>query len=104
MRRVWYESYWNVAEAVLAFGSVATIFPGESSGRLVTGRPFRFMRVFRIIRFVAGLRNLARTLALSLPSMMSIIGLMAITTFLYASKQLSSMAHPRTYRPRDGYG
>lgn len=73
-------------EAVLALGSIATIFPGESSGRMVTGRPFRFLRVFRIIRFVAGLRNITRTLALALPSIMSIIGLMAIITFLYASK------------------
>ena len=45
--RVWWESLWNCAEGFLALGSLVTIFPGESSGRLVTGRPFRFMRGFR---------------------------------------------------------
>lgn len=58
------------------------------------GRPFRFMRGFRLVRYVAGLAEITRTLWLSLPSMMSIITLIAITTFFYASAPVWCMHGP----------
>ena len=83
--RVWWERPWNLAEGFLALGSLITIFPGESSGRLITGRPFRFMRGFRLVRCVGGLAAISSTLWLSLPSMAAIIALLAISNFIYAS-------------------
>ena len=43
------------------------------------------MRGFRLVRYVGGLAAITRTLWLSLPSMFSIVTLIAITTFIYAS-------------------
>ena len=51
------------------------------------------MRGFRLVRYVGGLAAITRTLWLSLPSMASIITLIAITTFVYAS------AHPGQRSP-----
>ena len=51
---------------------------------------------FRLVRYVGGLASITRTLWLSLPSLVSIVALLAISTFIYASAllPLCTALHP----------
>ena len=75
---------WNIFELVLAIGSAATVFTTQGSWREQLGRPFRFSRVFRVVRFFPSLGMLCDQMILAVPSMLSIIGLMMIWVFVYA--------------------
>jgi len=75
---------WNLFEFILAAGSAATLNSTDGSIRDQIGRPFRFLRVFRIIRHVESLQILASTLVLAVPSILSVMGLMLIWMFIYA--------------------
>ena len=77
---------WNCFELFLTCGSAATLLPGDRfSARAQTGRPFRFLRVFRIMRHAKALRRVSRTMILAIPSILSVIALMLIWMFLYAA-------------------
>ena len=77
---------WNCFELFLSCGSAATLFPTNPSGvRAQIGRPFRFLRTFRILRHATDLRRVSRTMILAVPSILSVIGVMLIWMFLYAA-------------------
>ena len=77
---------WNCFELFLSCGSAATLFPANPSGvRAQIGRPFRFLRTFRIFRHATALRRVSRTMILAVPSILSVIGVMLIWMFLYAA-------------------
>jgi hypothetical protein len=77
---------WNCFELFLSCGSAATLFPtNPSSVRAQIGRPFRFLRTFRILRHATDLRRVSRTMILAVPSILSVIGVMLIWMFLYAA-------------------
>ena len=59
----YWRSRWNVFELVLAAGSAATVFTTQGSWREQAGRPFRFFRVFRVVRFVPSLQMLCDQMA-----------------------------------------
>ena len=75
---------WNVFELILAVGSAVTVLAPQGSWREQAGRPFRFSRVFRVVRYVPSLQILCGQMMLAIPSMLSIIGLMMIWVFVYA--------------------
>ncbi len=85
-RRTWGGNLWGPFEAFLVFGSLVSLYPGHATTatRAEIGRPFRLLRPFRIIRFVPGLMELVKTLVRGVPAMVNIVGLLAISTFLYA--------------------
>ena len=83
MCRRWF-SYWNVAEAVLAIGSIATIFPAPGSIRASVSRPFGFVRILRVIRYIRGLRLVVGTLMLAGTAMATILTTIGIVIFAYA--------------------
>lgn len=77
---------WNCFELFLSCGSAATLFPATPSGiRAQIGRPFRFLRAFRILRHATALQRVSRTMILAVPSILSVIGVMIIWMFLYAA-------------------
>lgn len=80
----YFSNKWNMFELVLAVGSAATLQSRSGSVRDQIGRPFRFLRVFRIVRHVASLQILASTLVLAVPSILSVMGLVLIWIFVYA--------------------
>ena len=82
--RHYFSNKWNLFELVLAVGSAATLQSQNGSVRDQIGRPFRFLRVFRIIRHVTSLQILASTLVLAVPSILSVMGLVLIWIFMYA--------------------
>ena len=61
-----------------------TAYTVQGSWREQAGRPFRFFRVFRVVRFLPSLQMLCDQMVLAIPSMLSIIGLMMIWVFVYA--------------------
>jgi len=77
-------SYWNVFEAVLAVGSIATIFPPAGSTRASVSRPFGFVRILRVVRYVKGLRIVVSTLVLAGTAMITILTTIGIVIFAYA--------------------
>lgn len=80
----YFSNKWNAFELFLAAGSAATLRSKSGSVRDQIGRPFRFLRVFRVIRHVQSLQILANTLVLAVPSILSVMGLMLIWMFMYA--------------------
>jgi hypothetical protein len=82
--RHYFSNKWNAFELTLAVGSAVTLQSKAGSLRDQIGRPFRFLRVFRIIRHVQSLQILASTLLLAIPSILSVMGLMLIWMFMYA--------------------
>ena len=82
--RRWMSYNWNLFEVVIAVGSLFTIYAEEGSGSHSAGRPFRFLRTFRVIRFVPGLNTLLNTIIISMPSLISVVGLLLIVMFIYA--------------------
>jgi hypothetical protein len=77
-------SYWNVFEAILALGSIATIFPPAGSTRASVSRPFGFVRILRVVRYVRGLRTVVSTLGLAGTAMVTILTTIGIVIFAYA--------------------
>jgi len=75
---------WNVFELVIAAGSAATLCSRNGSVRDQIGRPFRFLRIFRVIRHLHSVQILASTLLLAIPSILSVMALMMIWMFVYA--------------------
>ncbi len=71
-------------EAVLAVGSIATIFPAAGSTRASVSRPFGFVRILRVVRYVRGLRTVVSTLALAGTAMVTILTTIGIVVFAYA--------------------
>lgn len=80
----WRRNGWNWFELVILVGSLATIMAEEDTFRLQAGRPFKFLRVFRVISFSQSLGVLLNTMWISVPSLLSIVGMYAIWVFLYA--------------------
>ncbi|QDZ20321.1 voltage-gated calcium/sodium channel protein [Chloropicon primus] len=78
------KSSWNIFEAVLVTMSTLTLFPAQESFRLQAGRPFRFMRIFRIVRYVDSLKKILNRIAVTLPSLIQIIMLQLIFIIIYA--------------------
>ena len=75
---------WNVFELVIAAGSAATLCSRKGSIRDQIGRPFRFLRIFRVIRHLYSVQILANTLMLAIPSILCVMALMMIWMFVYA--------------------
>ena len=78
------KSRWNIFEAVLVTLSTLTLFPAKESFRLQAGRPFRFLRIFRIVRYVDSLKKILNRIAVTLPSLIQIITLQMIFIIIYA--------------------
>ena len=78
------KSRWNIFEAVLVTMSTITLFPAQESFRLQAGRPFRFLRIFRIVRYVDSLKKILNRIAVTLPSLVQIITLQMIFIIIYA--------------------
>lgn len=83
--RRWF-SYWNVFEAVLAIGSISTVFPAPGSTRASVSRPFGFIRILRVIRYVRGLKLVVGTLTLAGTAMATILTTIGIVIFAYAGR------------------
>jgi len=83
-------SYWNVFEAILAIGSIGTIFPPAGSTRASVSRPFGFVRILRVVRYVRGLRTVVSTLGLAGTAMVTILTTIGIVIFAYAGPYLPS--------------
>ena len=85
-KREFFKDPWNCFELFLSCGSAATLFPTNPSGvRVQIGRPFRFLRTFRILRHATDLRRVSRTMILAVPSLLSVLGVLIIWMFLYAA-------------------
>lgn len=98
--RTWGGNFWGPFEAFIVLGSLVSLYPGHATtaARAEVGRPFRLLRPFRIIPFVPGLVDLTKTLVRSVPAMVNIVALLAISTFLYAGATLpSTMMLTRLY-------
>ena len=78
------KSRWNIFEAVIVAMSVVTLFPEPESFRLQAGRPFRFLRVFRIVRYNHSLKKILNRIAVTLPSLIQIITLQLIFIIIFS--------------------
>ena len=78
------KSSWNIFEATLVSMSMLTLFPEKESFRLQAGRPFRFLRIFRIVRYVNSLKKILNRIAVTLPSLIQIIMLQMIFIIIYS--------------------
>ena len=77
---------WNVFELVIVVGSTCTLglWAEEGSTLLKIGRPFRFLRAFRVIRFSGALDNLFNTLVITFPAVFNVASLLMIVMFFFA--------------------
>ncbi len=81
--RYW-RSRWNRFELALALGAAATAVARRGGVREQIGRPFRFFRVFRVVRFAPSLQTLCDQITAAVPSILGIVGLMLAWAFAYA--------------------
>ena len=81
--RYW-RSRWNRFELALALGAAATAVARRGGVREQIGRPFRFFRVFRVMRFAPSLQTLCDQITAAVPSILGIVGLMLAWAFAYA--------------------
>jgi len=75
-------SKWNVFELLIVVGSLLTL--KNTPLLMILGRPFRFVRIFRVIRYSRNLSMLMNTIISSLGAMFNIILLLVMVIFVYA--------------------
>ena len=73
-------------EACLAVGSIVTVFPTAGTTRASVSRPFGFVRIVRVVRYVRGMRTVVNTLLLSGTAMLTILSSILIVIFAYAGE------------------
>ena len=80
----YFTSKWNIFEGILVLSSILCLFPAQGSFRLQVGRPFRFLRVFRIVRYLNSLKKVMNRILVTLPSLINIITLQMMVIIVYA--------------------
>lgn len=77
---------WNLFELIIVVGSGLTLglWAQEGSFLLKAGRPFRFLRAFRVIRFSPALDSLWNTIVITFPAVFNVAALLMIFMFAFA--------------------
>ncbi len=83
--RDWIIDYVNWFELIIILGSGVCLFPSpKASTKILAGKMFDIVRIFRVIRYIPSLHTLANTILVSLPSLIYVIELLGISIFEFA--------------------
>ncbi len=83
--RDWIIDWWNWFELIIILGSGACLFPSpEEPTKILAGKMFDIVRIFRVIRYIPSLHTLVNTILVSLPSLIYVIELLGISIFEFA--------------------
>jgi hypothetical protein len=83
--RDWIIDWWNWFELIIILGSGTCLFPStKEPTKILAGKMFDIVRIFRIIRYIPSLHTLVNTILVSLPSLIYVIELLGISIFEFA--------------------
>lgn len=86
---------WNLFDfIVLLFGIIGLFFTGNSVSAATAFRVLRFMRLFKVITHLKGLRQLITTIALSIPALANVGAFLTLLIYIWSVVGMALFGDP----------